>query len=298
VLHATINHSMMFNSVVDAKLLEPETPTLAYSLSGFSAVFATALLDDQLFVSRHGDRHVSVYSTTTFQLQRQLKIPGISSYVFGLATCASNNVLYVSDHEKEYVHKVDLSTTNPSNVINWKVARNPVGLSVNRARNVLVTCYDAHIIQEYTPSGSLVREIFNRNQLWHAVELSSGLLAVSLCGPIHGIAMVSKKGHVIQSYRNESRGSGVGQMHYPRSIAVDKDGYILVADELNHRILIVNPMMSDSRQLPLPVNTSLHNPAALSLDKSRGRLIVGEGSYDHRRVLVFDSVTNVGALFN
>jgi len=70
---------MMLNSVVDAKLLEPGTPTLTYSLSGSSGVSATALLDEQLFVSRIGDRHVSVYSTTTFRLQRQLTVPALSS---------------------------------------------------------------------------------------------------------------------------------------------------------------------------------------------------------------------------
>jgi len=68
-----------------------------------------------------------------------------------------------------------------------------------------------------------------------------------------------------------------------------------VADYYNHRILIVNPMMTDSRQLPPPVNT-LQYPYALSLDQSRGRVVVGDnGLY---RVLVFDNVTNVGALFN
>jgi len=35
-------------------------------------------------------------------------------------------------------------------------------------------------------------------------------------------------------------------------------------------------MMTDSRQLPLPVNTSLRYLRALSLDQSRGRLVVGE----------------------
>jgi len=86
-------------------------------------------------------------------------------------------------------------------------------------------------------------------------------------------------------------------MNAPRNIAVDKDGYILVADYYNHIILIVNPMMTDSRQFPLPVNTYLRFLYTLSLDQSRGRLVVGEwgGPY---RVLIFDNVTNVGALFN
>ena len=67
----------------------------------------------------------------------------------------------------------------------------------------------------------------------------------------------------IQSYGN-AQGSGVGQMNHSCSIAVDNDGYIFVADHGNNRILVVNPSLTDSRQLPLPFNTSLSLPLAVS----------------------------------
>ena len=85
-------------------------------------------------------------------------------------------------------------------------------------------------------------------------------------------------------------------MNYPLGIAVDNDGYIFVADFYNNRILVVNPSLTDSRQLPLPVNTSLRYPVAVSLDQSRGRLYVGEHSGQFR-VLIFDNVINIRAMF-
>jgi len=177
----------------------------------------------------------------------------------------------------------------------WNVASNPAGLSVNSVGNVLVTCWQAKKVQEYTPSGSLVRQMSDSNYLWQAVELSNGMLAVTRVGPVHGIATVSMDGRVINSYGNQA-GSGVRQMNNPRSFAVNKQGYIVVADQENHRILVINPSMTDAHQLPLPSIIDLYRPLSLSLDQLRGRLYVGEdGNQD--RMLVFDDVTNVGAFF-
>ena len=72
-------------------------------------------------------------------------------------------------------------------------------------------------VQEYTPSGSLFRNrpiYIGFDDKWQAVELNSGMLAVSRYGPVHGIAMMSMDCRVIQSYGNKS-GSGVGQMNNP-----------------------------------------------------------------------------------
>jgi len=169
---------------------------------------------------------------------------------------------------------------------------------VNHVRNVLVTCNDMKV-REYTPSGSFVREIStsNSSRLAQAVELKSGLLAVSRCGSqLSGIFTVSMDGHVINSYGDMS-GSALGQLYKPWGIAVDKDGYIIVADRNNSRILVVNPSLEEARLLPLPLNIILRGPFALSLDQTHGRLYVGEDE-GQKRLLVFDNVTNIHLMFN
>ena len=266
-----------------------------HTLNADNYVGTTALLNDQLFVSHNSAQRVSVCNTTSFQLQRQLIIPGLGSRVSGPAACATNNVLYVSDYFNQVIHKVDLFITSGDSVVSrWGVASGPYGLSVNRAHNVIVALFRK--VQEYTPSGSLVREIHDSNNyLWQAIELNSVMLAVIRRHPAHGVAMMSMDGRVIRSLGNEA-GSGVGQMNNPCGIAVDNDGYIFVADNTNNRILVVNPSLTDSRQLPLPVNTSLNRPRAVSLDQSRGRLYVGE-DHDQQRVLIFDNVINIRAMF-
>ena len=86
-------------------------------------------------------------------------------------------------------------------------------------------------------------------------------------------------------------------MNNPSGLTVDTHGYVYVSDHFNHRILVMNPSLIDARQLPLPVVTALQWPYSLLLDQSRDLLYVSEYG-GQNRLLVFDNVTNVGALFS
>jgi len=280
---------------VDAK---PGTPTLVQTIKGNSGVQAIATLNDQLFVSFAGSSNVSVYNATSFQLLSQLTIPGLGARIYGLATSAQDNYLYVGDNVNCFVYRINISNPSGPGVIYWNAWSYPIGLSVNSARNVLVAYNYAKTVREYTSSGSLVRSFVDISGIYHALELANGTLAISRAGasatlPPQGIAIVSKSGQVILSYGNQS-GSGIGEMKNPRHLAVDKDGYILVSDCNNNRVMVVNPSLTVGRQLLL--NTSTQSPTALSYDQSRGRLYVGELS-GQMRLLVFDNVTNINVWF-
>jgi len=256
-----------------------------------------AIHGNQLFVGRYGAAQVDVYDTKTFSIQRSVSITGLGNEVRGLATCDVNNCLYVSDSNKR-VHKVELSTYNV--VLKWSVAGKPHGLSVNTAHNVLVTYWKEngmHKIQEYTTVGALVRQVSISDSCpWHAIQLPSGQLVVSQWDPLHRVSVVGLDGQVMRSYGNKS-GSQPGQLNGPLGMALyGKQGGLLVADCGNNRIMALNSSLSDARQLPLSVDGGLQEPRSLCLDESRGRLIVGEYG-GQRRVLVFDNVVNIDALF-
>jgi len=228
----------------------------------------------------------------------QLAIPGLGASIYGLATSVPDNYLYIGDHTNCNVYRVDLSNPNGPGVISWGAWSYPRGLSVNNARNVLVAYNTAKTVREYTSNGSLVRSFVDISGIYHALELTNGTLAISRAGasatlPPQGIAVISTSGQVISSYGNQS-GSGIGEMNNPRHLAVDKDGYILVSDCNNNRVMVVNPSLTVGRQLLL--NTSTQSPTALSYDQSRGRLYVGELS-GQMRLLVFDNVTNINVWF-
>jgi hypothetical protein len=260
-------------------------------------VTAMALYDNELFVKRSGIAELLVYDKLTLKMRRRLTVADLGERsVFGMATCATNRCLFISDNMNSVVHKVNLSAaSNAPNSMKWSVMRGPTGLSVNSACNVLVASQDSKKIQEFTPVGSLVREILDSNGLWHAVELSNGNLVVSRLSPANDICLMTKQGQVIRSYTDTSKGPS------PRWMIVDNDGFIVVADCDNNQLLVVNPSLTETRKLQLRLMSVPHpmtKPFAVCWDLSCGRIFVGENRLGHdNRVLVFDGVCDVVSMF-
>jgi len=252
-------------------------------------VYALTSLGDEVFVARRCSQKVEVYDAGTLSLQRSITVPGLGERPSGLIACINNICLYVSDWSHHSIHRADLSGSNA--VTKWSVASNPAGLSVNRAHNVVVACLCANKLQEYTTHGSLVREICLQAGVtspWHAVQLSSGDYVVSQFRSPDVVSIVGVDGQVRHSY-GQSQTSGVGQMKYPRGLAVTKNDDILVADSGYNRILSMNSSLSSIQELTLPVDGGIQVPWGLCLDELRGRLYVGEYA-GGRRVLVYGDV--------
>jgi len=251
--------------------------------------YAVTSLGDEVFVACHNSQDIEVYDAESFTLQCHITVPGLGSLCYGLAACISNNCLYASDWHNDSIHRVDLSGSNA--VKTWSVPSRPAGLSVNKAHNVVMTCYGANKLQEYTTHGTLVREISLQHASLtsprHAVQLSTGDYVVSQCMSPGVVSVVGVDGQFVHRY-DPSQSSDVGQMKYPRGLAVTKNDIILVADSDNKRILSVDCSLSSAQVLALSVDNGIQQPCGLCLDESRGRLYVAE--YRGGRVLVFQTV--------
>jgi len=268
------------------------TPTLTHVIpsQGRAGVYAVASLGDDVFVVCHNSKQVEVYDAVTLTLQRHIAVPGLGRFInpCGLVACPNNSCLYTSDFNND-IHRVDLSGSNA--VKKWSVANGPRGLSVNIAHNLVVACFTANKLQEYTTHGSLVREICLQSGVtrpWYAIQLSTGDYVVSQRVSLGVVSVVGVDGQVIHSY-GQSQTSDVGQMMNPSSLAVTKNDYILVADRDNNRILSINRSTGCVQKLALSVDGRIQQPVGLCLDESRGRLYVGEWSGQYR-VLVFGGV--------
>jgi len=267
------------------------TPTLTNVIpsQGGDGVTAVTSVGEDVFVARWDRKQVEVYDAVTLTLQRHLTVPfpGYGPWPAGLAACPINNCLYATDWHNNSVHRVELSCSNT--VKKWSVASHPAGLSVNSEHNLIVACYRANKLQEYTAHGSLVREICLQAGVtspWHAIQLSTGDYVVSQWTSPGVISVVGVDGQVVRSY-GQSQTSDVGQMKRPSSLAVTKNDDILVADRDNNRILSINSSLGSIQELALLVDVGIQYPRGLCLDESRGRLYVGEEGGEHR-VLVFD----------
>jgi len=250
--------------------------------------YAVASLGDKVFVAGQG--RLEVYNATTFDLQHNLTLHRLGEYCYGLAACSSSNCLYASDWLNSRIHRVDLSDS--SAVKQRSVARNPAGLSVNTEHNVVVACVGAHKLQEYTTDGTLVREIslqqVGLSSPWHAVQLSTGDYVVSHYTLPDAVSVVGVDGNVVCRY-HPTQTSNVGQMQGPGSLAVTKNGDVLVADDDNERIVSMDSSLRYAQVLALPVDVGIAYPCSLCLDESRGRLYVSE--HGNGRVLLFECTT-------
>jgi len=267
------------------------TPTLTHVIPSQPGVGVTAVtsLGDDVFVARWNSQQVEVYDAKTLTLQRRLTVPGLGAWLIGLAACPNKNCLYASDNNNNSAHRVELSGSNA--VKKWSVAKGPRGLSVNSEHNLIVACYVANKLQEYTTHGSLVREICLQAGVarpWHAIQLSTGDYVVSQCTSAGMVSVVGVDGQVVRSY-GQSQTSDVGQMKFPTNLAVTKNDDILVADNGNNRILSINSSLDSVQELALSVYGGIQYPRGLCLDESLGRLYVGEW-VGKGRVLVFDGV--------
>jgi sugar lactone lactonase YvrE len=197
-------------------------------------------------------------------------------YPYSLAACPHNNCLYVSDAELKHIHRVDLSS---SSVSKWSVDDSPFGLSVTRNHHLLVTLPRSKRIREYTTHGDVMREInldVSIDRPRHSIELSSGQFVVCHVGATqHRVCTVDTSGRIVQSYGG-LRGLSAGQLNSPFCLAVDKRGYVLVADWDNYKVQILSPALTHLCDVTLPGH-GLSFPCSLHVDEQRGRLYVGEG---------------------
>jgi DNA-binding beta-propeller fold protein YncE len=159
--------------------------------------------------------------------------------------------------ENATVYKIEL--TGDNQVFKWRVEGDskPVGLSINTACNLLVSCRDDNKLLEYTSSGSLVREIRLESMMrpWHAIQLTSDQFVV--CTSDDDVVEVNSRGQVVVSYKNQLQSTTRHQFNDPRHLAVDKNNEcIFVADTNNNRIVMLSRSLKCAREFKASVDGS------------------------------------------
>jgi hypothetical protein len=257
-------------------------------------------------VRRPSEQRIEMYDATSLERLPRIAVRGLGADVYGLASCSSNNCLYVSDWHNSVVHRIRVtpggasSTDVGKGITRWSVNRSPTGLSVTRNRNVLLTYWSSSVVDEFTTHGSCVRSINLQSDIvnpWQVIQVHSGDSRQSRFVVSHGdsddracrVCITNSDGRVLKSF-GEQPGSGDEQLNVPISMAVvARDRRILVADQKNNRVLLLQPSLKGARDLLAAVDCEIHGPCALYLDDLRDRLYVG--CWDGR-LLIFDKVSN------
>ena len=225
-----------------------------------------------------------MYSTSHFGWINHLLI-SYMDYPWSLASCQHHNCLYAGDYKLQHIWRFDRHNYS---VLKWFLDDKPTGLSLTRSHHLLVTLENSKKICEYTTCGILTREIIldvSIDNPQHSIELSSGQFLVSSLGRYFSsrVCIVDTKGQIVQSY-GERKGSSVGQLNEPCCLAVDKHGYVLVADYINNKVQILSPALTHLCDINLPGH-ELTGPSSPSPRRlPNGRLYMAE--LDKGRVFV------------
>jgi len=85
--------------------------------------------------------------------------------------------------------------------------------------------------------------------------------------------LIDSNGYVVKSYGG-AVGSGTQQVHVPVQLAVDRNGFVFVADLGNDRVLLLSPALTFVREV-LSREQLKWRPLRLWIDSARHRLYVG-----------------------
>ena len=240
--------------------------------------------NDELYVVTSESPDIDVYDIDTFAHRRKIRVKGL---VCGWDIVAHANVLYVGEWNAKLIHRIQLSDETSSH---WSVNGEYLRMSINKKGNIVVSCYDINKIVEYTPTGSCVREIQvdaidgTINGLLHAIQLDDGRFVICHASTHHRVCIIDSNGTMMNSYGGRP-GSGIGQMNSPCYLAIDRNGFILVADYYNNRIIQLNASLEFIGEF-IPGSAGLKRPWRMHLHEDRRRLYVAEGG--QQCIAIFD----------
>lgn len=249
----------------------------------------TSVDSERLFVLHlPSKQQIAVYDAKTFTLQQTLSVSELRDYMSNsMTSCVTNNCIYVGDFYEKCVYKVELAGNN--RVLGWRSNGGVGGLSVNSECNLLVSCSFAAKLEEYTPSGELVRVINLRWRSLNAIQLSSDqFLCLLDGGDWQELATVDSRGKIVTSYESQLQSTIIRSLKNPYQMTVDENnGCIFVADNGNNRIVIFSRSLKRAREFSLSIDgLKLKTRCCLHFDNSTGRLFVGEAA-EGGRLFVF-----------
>ena len=132
---------------------------------------------------------------------------------------------------------------------------------------------------EYTSSGELRREIALKGGVvnpYRAVHMDGDQFLVCQAGwnNLQRVCLIDNGGNLIKSF-GSTKGSGNANLSGPYRLVVDRNGFILVADYSNNRVVLLNKQLEYVKDI-IPTSMKLNKIFTLFLDEDDGRLYVSD----------------------
>ena len=265
-------------------LLYENLPKVANTIEFSKEVRGILALGDEVFFALYKTSVIKVYCSETFSKKSSIPVDGLHS-PWDMA--GAENIIYVGDN-KGQIFRVDL-TTRLSTC--WSVPGTGLtSLSTNKDGKLLVACKGSNKLFLYTPSGTLVREIaLPRGVIepQRAVHLENDrFLVCQVDDYLHRVCLIDDQGQLLRSHGN-FLGSKLNQLNQPYRLVVDRNGYILVADSKNGRVVLLNDKLEFVKEL-MTRNTFQHTYNIREVFLQRRQLLFSIHSDTSSRVDVYN----------
>lgn len=246
------------------------------------AIYGLAILAEEIFVVRESSTIVEVYDRATHIQARKLNLKQFGA-PWDIASCNSGKCLYIFDYYAKQILKVD-PCEHEELKCKWSTGTDYGLLSVTKKTNILLSVQYKNKISEYSPTGTLLREIQSPQVLGllhqrHAIQLTTGDYLISFGSSDdtrQGICIFDGE-FITASFGNSDRYGR--QQVKPMQLCVHNEGIIFVLDVGNSQVLQLNAGLEFQKQLVCPKN-GLRSPVRICLDESNGVLLVANNHYD------------------
>ena len=234
------------------------------------------ILKEELFVVSGKSSEIEVFDALKLTFCRRWKMKKLVDPI-DIVSCKRNKRLYIMDIKSQGHSKTILVVNSNGKLLTEVRTGSDYGrLSITEELNVILTVCQTGKLNVYSSEGQLLIEIKLSPEVvhpQHAIGLNNGYFVVShgcIDQDVHRVCIVDEGGQVKKSYGGK-RGSDVGEMNIPNYLAVDKEGFVLVADQMNSRVLLLGPDLKLQREI---LSKSLRYPTKIYLNESSSQLMV------------------------
>ena len=259
-----------------------KSPSLITSIQFSACVRGVAVVGKELFVAVYNSPEIKVHNTDTYSLQTNvsIKVPGLSD-PWDMA--ADDTSLFVSEYSNNNIHRIKLP--GEKTITCWQAAGDQNGLSITKQGSVIVACHSLNKLFEYSTDGTEKREIVLQSDIvkpYRAIQLDNDQFLISH-DFMHRVCLIDTTGKLIKSFGGTTGTKG-GQLQYPRQMVVDQNGFILVADYGNNRVVLLDSNLEFAKDL-IPASAGMKTIFAVCLEKQYDRLYVSD--YCNNKLAVF-----------
>jgi len=239
-------------------------------------------LHDVFYIVCVGSSTISRFDARTHQRLTDVVVTG---YLIDIVACERTSQIYVADlvciwrvsSDGEDIHWRWLPKS-PSDTFK------PFALSVTSTR-LLVTSFHTPQLIQFDEVGDELRRVQLPDDMkpWHAVESPTGTFIVSRYNEQLNqgdVSEVNTGGEVLRQFS----GSHLSSLRVTPRVAVDSHGNILVADQVNRRILLLDAHLTLLRVIIDKHQLNDKRPECLCYIEQSGQLLVGS----YGGVAVFD----------